>query len=54
MITNIIVLASMLLTGAFALAWLLSPAFRARIEQPKHQFQDRLQAYEAGRREGRP
>lgn len=49
MITNLIVIASLVLTGAFVLAWLLSPALRARIEQPKHQFQDTLRQYESTR-----
>lgn len=49
MITNLIVIASLVLTGAFVLAWLVSPALRARIEQPKHQFQDTLQQYESAR-----
>lgn len=50
MITNLIVGASLVLTGAFVLAWLFSPALRARIEQPKHQFQDSLLRYESARR----
>lgn len=54
MITNVIVGASLVLTGAFVLAWLLSPALRARIEQPKHQFQDALQRYESARRRTDP
>ncbi|MFN7916893.1 MAG: hypothetical protein U0Q55_16230 [Vicinamibacterales bacterium] len=53
MITNLIVGASLVLTGLFALAWLRSPALRDRIEEPKHQFQDRLQAHERRRHEGR-
>jgi hypothetical protein len=48
-ITNLIVIASLVLTGVFVLAWLVSPALRARIEQPKHQFQDTLQQYESAR-----
>ena len=54
MIPNVIVGASLVLTGAFVLAWLLSPALRARIEQPKHQFQDALLRYESARRETDP
>lgn len=54
MITNVIVGASLVLTGAFILAWLLSPALRARIEQPKHQFQDSLRRYESARRGSGP
>lgn len=54
MITNLIVGASLVLTGLFVIAWLRSPALRARIEDPKHQFQGRLQQYETSRREGRP
>ena len=46
MITDVIVLASLALTGSFLIVWLLSPEWRARIEQPKHQFQEALRQFE--------
>lgn len=49
MITDIIVLVSLVMTGAFVLGWLISPALRAWIERPKHQFQDALRQFERSR-----
>ncbi|NOT27678.1 MAG: hypothetical protein HOP16_16450 [Acidobacteria bacterium] len=46
MITDAIVLSSIVLTGAFAAAWLVFPALRARIERPKYQFQEAVQQYD--------
>lgn len=46
MITDLIVATSLVLTGGFLLGWLLSPAWRARIEAPKHQFQEALRAFD--------
>ncbi len=52
MITDVIVLASLALTGAFVLGWLLSPALRAWVERPKHQFQEALREFEGSCAEG--
>jgi hypothetical protein len=59
-ITDAIVLAAVILSGAFLAAWLLSPTLRAWIERPKHQFQDAVRRYDRAQRggddaaEGRP
>ena len=50
MITDAIVLLSIVLTGAFAAAWLVFPALRAKIERPKYQFQDAVQQYDRAQR----
>ena len=47
MIADVVVLASVALTGAFVTAWLVSPGLRAWIERPKHRFQDAVQRYDA-------
>jgi len=52
MITDVIVLASLALTGAFVVGWLLSPALRVWVERPKHQFQDALREFEGSCSEG--
>lgn len=44
--TNLIVLASLGLAAAFVVAWLVRPAFRERIERPKHRFQDDLRQHD--------
>ncbi len=49
MITDLIVTTSIVLTGGFLVGWLLSPAWRARIEQPKHEFQDALRHFDESR-----
>lgn len=46
MITDIVVLSSMVLTAAFIAAWLVSPALRAWIERPKHRFQNAVRQYD--------
>ena len=46
MMTNLIVLASIGLATAFVVAWIMRPAFRERIERPKHRFQDELRRYD--------
>lgn len=46
MISNLIVLLSLVFAGAYALAWLLRRDLRERIERPKHRFQDRLSQYD--------
>jgi len=49
MITNLIVALSVVLSAAFAVAWWLSPGFRAWLEQPKHRFQAHVQRYDRQR-----
>ncbi len=49
MITTLIVGLSLLFAGAMLLAYLLVPAWRRQIEQPKHSFQEQLQRYDAQR-----
>lgn len=46
MISNLIVILSMVFAGAFFLAWLLRRDVREQIEQPKHRFQDRVLQYD--------
>lgn len=46
MITDLVVLASVALTGAFVTGWLVSPRLRAWIERPKHRFHDAVQQYD--------
>jgi hypothetical protein len=51
-ITAAIVVTSMVLAVAFSAAWLLRPGLRARIERPKHEFQERLRHYDRARMTG--
>ncbi|MFN7979003.1 MAG: hypothetical protein U0P30_12760 [Vicinamibacterales bacterium] len=51
MISDLVVWSSVGLTLAFTVAWALSPALRAWIERPKHQFIDAIHAHEQGVRE---
>jgi hypothetical protein len=53
MITDAIVLSSIVLTGAFAAAWLVFPPLRAWIERPKHQFQEAVRQYDRAQRDDR-
>lgn len=46
MITNAIVLGSIMLAVLYFLVWLLRSDFREQIERPKHHFQDQIKAYE--------
>jgi hypothetical protein len=46
MITDIIVVTSLVLAAAFSLAWLVQRDFRERIERPKHRFLERLERYD--------
>ena len=46
MITGLIVWAACGLTGAFVLAWLVSPTLRAWIERPKYQFLENVRRYD--------
>ena len=46
MISNLIVILSMVFAAAFFIAWLLRRDLRERIERPKHQFQDQLLRYD--------
>jgi hypothetical protein len=50
MITDLIVLASVLFTVAFIIAWLVSPALRSWIERPKHRFHERSRGYDRSQR----
>jgi hypothetical protein len=45
-IADVIVLASVFLTGVFVAAWLVSPRLRAWIERPKHRFQNAVRQYD--------
>lgn len=53
MITDIIVIASVVFTVAFVMAWMVSPALRAWIERPKHRFQDSVREYDRTSRRDR-
>jgi hypothetical protein len=46
MITNFIVISSLVLALGFTIAWLARADLRRRIEGPKHFFQQRLQQYD--------
>ena len=46
MITDLIVLASVVFTVAFIAAWAMSPDLRGWIERPKHRFHDRTTGYD--------
>ena len=46
MITDVIVVASVVFAVAFAAAWLVSPALRAWIERPKHRFHEAVREYD--------
>ena len=46
MITDLIVLASVLFTVTFIAAWAVSPDLRAWIERPKHRFHDLTTGYD--------
>jgi hypothetical protein len=56
MLTAIILVGSILLAAGFAVAWFVSPAFRQRIERPKHLFADQVRQYDEQYREtgGKP
>ena len=51
MISTLIVLLTVVMAAGFLLVYLLNPAWRKRIEQPKHCFQDQLQQYDSQTRE---
>ena len=46
MTSGIIVISAVVFGAIFSLAWLLRPAFRKRIEQPKHGFQASVRRYD--------
>jgi hypothetical protein len=50
MITDLIVLGSLVFTVAFIVAWVASPALRAWIERPKHRFHDLSRRYDRSQR----
>ena len=59
MITNIIVISSLVFAAAFFLVWLLRSDLREQIERPKYRFQDQLRDYDqqcehAGSKEDSP
>ena len=54
MISSFIVIASVTLAAGFAIAWLLRPGLRRRIEDPKFDFQRQLQAYNQRVQESHP
>jgi len=49
LITDIIVLSSILFAAVFAAAWLARPDLRAWIERPKHEFQASVRRYDRTR-----
>lgn len=56
MISNAVVIGSVLFGIAFLLAWFSSPELRRRVEQPKYRFLSRLEQHErahGGPEEGR-
>ena len=46
MISTLVILLTGLMAGSFLLVYLLNPAWRKRIEEPKHCFQEQLQRYD--------
>ena len=48
MITDVIVLTSLVLTVAFVLIWAMRADVRAWIERPKYHFQDSVRGYDRG------
>jgi hypothetical protein len=46
MISSIIIIASLVLAGAFLLTWLARPELRRRIERPKHLFAEQIEQYD--------
>ena len=46
MLIDIILILSVVLAAGFAVAWIVSPAFRRRIERPKHLFADQVRQYD--------
>jgi len=49
-IADIIVVASVVLSAAFTVAWILRPDLRAWVERPKYQFHDSVRRYDRGSR----
>jgi hypothetical protein len=49
-ISDLIVLTSVVLTIAFVAAWLVSARLRAWIERPKHRFHDAVKEYDREQR----
>lgn len=46
MIPEFIVISSLILAIAFAIAWITKPGLRRRIERPKHLFAEQLKRYD--------
>jgi hypothetical protein len=51
MTSTLVIVATVLMAGGYLLVYLLNPAWRRRIEQPKHCFQQQLQRYDRQTRE---
>ena len=49
MITNFIVIASLVLGGVFVVAWCCSPALRRWVERPKYRFLESVRQYDRTR-----
>jgi hypothetical protein len=49
MITNIIVIASLVFGGTFVVAWCCSPALRRWVERPKYRFLESVRQYDRTR-----
>lgn len=45
MIASLIVILSLVLAGAYTLAWIIKPGLRRQIEQPKYNFQEQVRRY---------
>jgi len=45
-ITNLIVIVTIVLACIYFLIWIIRQDFREQVERPKYQFQDRLEQYE--------
>lgn len=54
MISDLIVWTSVAFAVAFVMVWAASPALRAWIERPKHQFLASVQGYDRATRPGGP
>lgn len=50
MITDLIVVASLVFTVAFVAAWAALPGLREWIERPKYRFQDAVREYDRAQR----
>jgi len=46
MVSTLVVAATLIMAAGFSLVYWLRPQWRARIEQPKHQFQEQVRQYD--------